>query len=107
GMSEQLSDLLRRTLTRHRTNEVTLDEELALVQQYLAIEQVRFADRLKPEIVVDPALGSPSMPSVALQHLVENAIRHGIARRAGAGVLRIAARRDGDMVEVTVADDGA
>jgi len=105
-MIEQLSDILRRTLDRHRSNEVSLGEELELVRQYLAIEQARFSDRLRPEFAVDGALLSGAVPGFALQHLVENAIRHGIARRAEAGRLRVVARRDGDILELTVSDDG-
>jgi two-component system, LytTR family, sensor kinase len=105
-MVEQLSDVLRRTLSRHRTNEVTLEEELELVRQYLAIEQARFSDRLHPEFDIEEATLSAAVPSFALQHLVENAIRHGIARRAEAGRVRVAARRDGDTLELSVADDG-
>ena len=106
GMVEQLSDILRRTLNPHRTNEVTLAEELALVRQYLAIEQARFSDRLRPEFAVDDALLPAAVPGFVLQHLVENAIRHGIARRPEAGRLRVAARRDGEMLELSVDDDG-
>jgi sensor histidine kinase YesM len=105
-MVEQLSDVLRRTLTRHRTNEVTLGEELELVRQYLAIEQARFSDRLRPDLAIDDAVLAAAVPSFAVQHLVENAIRHGIAKRAEAGRVRVAARRDGDILEVTVSDDG-
>jgi len=105
-MVEQLGEMLRRTLTRHRTNEVRLEEELELVRQYLAIEQARFSDRLRPELDVDDTLLSAAVPSFALQHLVENAIRHGIARRSEAGRVRVVARRDGDMLELSVIDDG-
>jgi sensor histidine kinase YesM len=105
-MVEQLGDMLRRTLTRHRTNEVRLEEELELVRQYLAIEQARFSDRLRPELEVDETLRAAAVPSFALQHLVENAIRHGIARRSEAGRIRVAARRDRDMLELAVIDDG-
>ncbi len=103
---EHLSEMLRRTLNRHRANEVSLGEELELVQQYVAIEQARFSDRLRPEFNVPDSLLSAVVPSFALQHLVENAIRHGIARDPDAGVLIIAARRDGDVLEITVTDDG-
>jgi two-component system LytT family sensor kinase len=105
-MVEQLSDILRRTLSRDRANEVKLAEELDLVRQYLGIEQARFSDRLTPEFQVDPAVESALVPSFALQHLVENAIRHGIARRSDAGRLRVTARRLGDVLEISVADDG-
>jgi signal transduction histidine kinase len=106
-MVEQLSDLLRRTLRRHRASEVRLDEEIDLVRQYLAIEQARFSDRLHPVFDIDEGVLDAAIPSFALQHLAENAIRHGIARRTGAGRLEIRARRDGDVVEVSVSDDGA
>jgi len=104
---EHLSDLLRSTLTRHQANEVTLGEELELVQQYVAIEQARFSDRLRPEFRIPGSLMSATVPSFALQHLVENAIRHGIARQPDAGLLLITAERDGNVLQLTVIDDGA
>jgi signal transduction histidine kinase len=104
---EHLSELLRRTLTRHRANEVTLGEELELVKQYVAIEQARFSDRLRPEFRIPDSLLSAAVPSFALQHLVENAIRHGIARHPDAGLLLITAERSGDLLQLTVIDDGA
>jgi signal transduction histidine kinase len=106
-MVEQLSEVLRRTLSRHRANEVTLEEELELVRQYLAIEQARFSDRLVASFEVDEALQAAAVPGFALQHLVENAIRHGIAKRSGAGRMQVSARRDGDWLVLSVADDGA
>lgn len=104
---EQLADVLRTTLGRSRDSEVSLEEELSLVRQYLAVEQARFSDRLAPVIDVDPSLLSAAVPSLALQHLVENAIRHGIARRTAAGAVVVTARRDGPALEITVRDDGA
>jgi two-component system, LytTR family, sensor kinase len=104
---EQLSEVLRTTLSRHRMNEVPLGEELELVRQYVAIEEARFSDRLRPEFDIDDSLLSAATPSFALQHLVENAIRHGIVRRPDAGRLVIAARRDGATLEISVMDDGA
>jgi two-component system LytT family sensor kinase len=103
---EHLSNVLRRTLSRHRSNEVTLDEEMELVDQYLAIERARFSDRLTTAIDIDPLVRSAAVPSFALQHLVENAIRHGIARHPDAGALTIVARRDRDLLEIVVTDDG-
>ncbi|HEX7937535.1 MAG TPA: histidine kinase [Gemmatimonadaceae bacterium] len=103
---EQLSEVLRRTLSRHRANEVALSEELDLVRQYSAIEQARFSDRLRVDFVVPADLGLAAIPSFAVQHLVENAIRHGIAKRAEASLVRISVRRDGEILDLTVADDG-
>ena len=103
---EQLSDVLRSTLGRTQASEVTLDDELALVRQYLAVEQARFSDRLRPSLDIDPATLSAAVPRFALQHLVENALRHGIAKRTDAGRVVVTARRDGDMLELSVEDDG-
>jgi signal transduction histidine kinase len=104
---EQLSDVLRRTLSRTQANEVPLDDELELVRQYLAVEQARFSDRLRPLFDVDRSTLSAAVPSFALQHLVENAVRHGIARRTDAGRVVVSVRRDGDWLELSVEDDGA
>jgi signal transduction histidine kinase len=103
---EHLSELLRRTLTRHQANEVTLGEELDLVRQYVAIEQARFSDRLRPDFKISESLLSAAIPSFALQHLVENAIRHGIAKHTDAGLLLVTANRSGDVLEISVIDDG-
>jgi sensor histidine kinase YesM len=103
---EQLSDVLRSTLGRAQVNEVSLEDELELVRQYLAVEQARFPDRLRPEFAIDPAVLSAAVPSFSVQHLVENALRHGIAKRTDAGRLRITARRNGGTLDITVNDDG-
>jgi hypothetical protein len=103
---EHLSELLRRTLTRHRANEVTLREELELVRQYVAIEQARFSDRLRPDFRIPESLMAAAIPSFALQQLVENAIRHGIAKHTDAGLLLVTATRPGDVLEITVINDG-
>jgi LytS/YehU family sensor histidine kinase len=103
---EQLSDVLRLTLSRTNENEVTLDDEIELVRQYLEVERARFSDRLQPEFDIANDTLFAAVPSFALQHLVENAVRHGIARRSDARRITIAARRDGNMLEITVTDDG-
>ena len=102
---EQLSDVLRRTLG-DREVESALEDELELVRQYLAVEQARFSDRLRPEFDVDPSARDAAVPTFALQHLVENAVRHGIARRSDAGRIVVTAKKDQDMLELTVEDDG-
>src|SRR5262249_22539228 len=105
-MVEQLSDLLRRTLSRAHGVEVRLEDELELVRGYLAIEQARSSDRPRPGFQVDAAVLDAAVPSFSIQHLVENAVRHGIARRPDAGRIDVSARRDGDRIVVTVEDDG-
>jgi two-component system LytT family sensor kinase len=104
---EQLSEVLRSTLSRTQENEVPLEDELRLVRQYLAVEQARFSDRLRPAFEIGPATLSAAVPRFALQHLVENALRHGIAKRTDAGRVVVTARRDGDMLDLSVEDDGA
>ena len=107
-MLEHLSELLREVLRGDRAHEVPLAEELAFVRRYLAVEQVRFSDRLQVAWAVDERLAGERVPSFVLQPLVENALRHGIAPRSAAGRLEIGARADGDgMLELWVQDDGA
>ncbi len=104
---EQLSEVLRSTLSHTQATEVSLEDELRLVRQYLAVEQARFSDRLRPAFDIAPATLSAAVPRFALQHLVENALRHGITKRTDSGRVVVTARRDGDMLELSVEDDGA
>jgi signal transduction histidine kinase len=105
-MLSRLSDLLRSVLEEVHTQEAPLARELEYLELYLAIEQVRFQDRLRVEIAADPEVLDAALPHLALQPLVENAIRHGIGRSSTAGVLRISACRVNDTVEIRVQDDG-
>lgn len=101
-----LSDLLRYMLEGDRPAEVPLREELGFIERYLAIEQVRFQDRLRVEIAADPAALDALVPTLILQPVVENAIRHGISRRAHAGRLVVRARREDGALMLQVEDDG-
>jgi len=105
-MLELLSDVLRQVLRTDETHETSLASELEFLERYLAIEQVRFSDRLRPSIQIDPSIARAAVPRFLLQPLVENALRHGIARRADAGVIEVRGRRDGDRLILTVRDDG-
>jgi two-component system LytT family sensor kinase len=105
-MLEQLGEMLRRVMRRDGPQEVTLADEIGFIRQLLAIEEVRFADRLRPEFDVDNALLNSAVPEFILQPLVENALRHGLAKRVDATLLRITARRDGNDLVLTVTDDG-
>ncbi len=100
-----LGDLLRMALER-RENEITLRSELEFVGKYLEIEQTRFHDRLKVRMDVPPDLLGVYVPSLALQPLVENAIKHGISVDSAAGWLEIAAQRNNGRVSLRVRDDG-
>ena len=101
----KLSGLLRRLL-RSQEQFVTLREELASVDQYLDIETVRFG----PTLVVDKEISPESLelviPSMLLQPLVENSIKHGIAKRVGGGRVTIRSRLTKDLAIIEVADDG-
>ena len=101
------ADVLRNVLHADATLEVPLASEIDTTARYLAIEETRFEDRLRVEWRVDPALRDALVPSLVLQPLVENAIRHGIAPRAAPGVIEVGARRDGGTLELWVRDDGA
>jgi len=105
-MLEQLGDMLRRVMRTDRPQEVTLADELDFVRQYLAIEEVRFSDRLHPGFTIDEALLGAAVPEFVLQPLVENALRHGLAKRVTATRLQIEARREGDALVLSVTDDG-
>ncbi len=101
-----LSELMRYVLQEHPALEVPLAEELGFLERYLAIERVRFQDRLQVVVHTAPGTAEAWVPNLLLQPLVENAIRHGIGRRAAAGLVEIAAARDGDRLLLTVRDDG-
>jgi LytS/YehU family sensor histidine kinase len=102
----RLSDLLRLTLERLGEQEVTLDEELDFLRKYLDIERTRFADRLIVRFDIEPETLQAFVPTLLLQPLVENAIKHGVARKAGAGHIDIKARRDHDKLWMEIRDDG-
>lgn len=106
-MIGHLSNLLRAALHDQHRHEVTLGEEMANLEEYLALMQVRFGNRITIERAIDPETLAGWLPSFALQPLLENAFQHGVARRAGPGWVRIAARRVQDRLVLTVADDGA
>ena len=106
-MIERLGDFLRLTLDHSMAQEVTLREEMEFLNCYLAIEQIRFQDRLTSDIVLEPQTLDARVPSLILQPIVENAIRHGIAPRAGAGRIEIRSRHDHAVLVLTVRDNGA
>src|SRR5580700_2175172 len=91
-MLELLSDVLRQALRSDQRHEVPLAEELQFLEQYLAIEQVRFADRLSVQWIIEDRARASLVPGFIMQPIVENALKHGIAMRAGAGRVEISAR---------------
>jgi LytS/YehU family sensor histidine kinase len=106
-MIARLSELLRMSLTNDNAQEATLKRELELLNLYLEIEKIRFQDRLTVRMEIDPLALDACVPNLILQPLVENSIRHGIAKRRGAGLVEISAvLRDG-MLHLSVRDNGA
>jgi two-component system, LytTR family, sensor kinase len=105
-MLARLSDLLRCVLDDVEAQEVPLQRELEHVRLYLAIEQVRFQDRLTVAIDVDPAALDAAVPHMALQPIVENALRHGVGRTSAAVTVHISAALSAGTLEVRVKDDG-
>jgi two-component system LytT family sensor kinase len=98
-----LSELLRASL-REGPAEIPLREELAFVERYLAIEQIRFQDRLETAVTAEPDALDALVPPLILQPLVENAIRHGIERRAAPGRVEVAAVRQNGTLVLRVQD---
>ena len=105
-MIEHLGDLLRLSLESKDRQEVPLSEEMAFLEHYLAIQKIRFGDHLRIETQIAPEVKYASVPSLFVQPLVENAIRHGISRRASGGTVIVSAQRDGNRLDVRVLDDG-
>lgn len=102
----RLSASLRHALEHSQREWTTLREELAVVDDYLAVESVHYEERLRVSIGVDSAALDARLPPMALQLLVENAIKHGIARTAGGGLLSLQAARSGEVLIIDVTNPG-
>ncbi|HEY7233193.1 MAG TPA: histidine kinase [Gemmatimonadaceae bacterium] len=107
-MITHLSELLRHTIGSAEAQEISLGEELALLERYLVIQRARFAGRLEVTLDVDAGAMQALVPNLVLQPLVENAIRHGIAPRASGGQVEVIARRNlqKQLLLLEVRDDG-
>jgi signal transduction histidine kinase len=105
-MVDRLAVLLRSSMAVTGSQLVTVREELALADQYLAIEEIRFTDRLRVTRRIAPGVMDTLIPSLVLQPMIENSIKHGFSRRIDASRLDLVIRRDGDGLVVTVEDDG-
>jgi len=105
-MIEHLGDLLRLSLESKDRLEVPLAEEMAFLEHYVAIQKIRFGDNLRIETEIAAEVKYASVPCLFVQPLVENAIRHGISRRASGGTIVVSAQRDGNRIHIRVLDDG-
>jgi two-component system, LytTR family, sensor kinase len=101
-----LSDLLRQTLDNAGKQQVRLGEELEWLELYLKLQQIRFSDRLKVSIHAEPETLDALVPNLITQPLIENAIRHGLAPRARAGLVSLSAQRANGRLLIRVRDDG-
>ena len=105
-MTVKLASILRALLKDHDTY-VPLSEELRFTDDYLDIEQVRFGtEKLKVVKEIDPATLEAQVPSILLQPLIENSIKHGLEPRIGGGTITLRSRLDGDRLRIEVAADG-
>ena len=97
---------LRQSLTASRAQEGTVKQEVDLLRNYLELLKIRMGDRLQFEFDIEPDLQSASLPPMLLQPIVENAIKHGLEPKVEGGRVRVAARRSGETMVLTVADNG-
>jgi two-component system LytT family sensor kinase len=105
-MIEHLGDLLRLSLENKDRQEVLLMEEMAFLEHYLAIQRIRFGDRLRFATEIAPEVKYALVPSLVVQPLVENAIRHGISSRLTGGTVVVSAQPVEGQLEIRVVDDG-
>jgi signal transduction histidine kinase len=101
-----ISELLRATLRGDARHEVTLEEELAFVEQYLAIERLRMGERLRVQVDVPAPLLDARVPSLCLQPFVENAVRHGLRHVPGEAIVSVSAREAEGRLQLKVTDNG-
>ena len=106
-MLSHLNSILKTTLARTTPQKISVAKELEMVENYLAIEQIRFADRLQVEIHVDHGALGGLVPSFLLQPIVENAIRHGISSCEETGFIETLIKRNGNLLHLTVRDTGS
>lgn len=106
SMIEHLGDLLRLSLEARDRQEVPLVEEMAFLEHYIAIQRIRFGSSLRLETDIASEVKYALVPCLIVQPLVENAIRHGLSRRASGGSVTVTAARVAELVEIRVTDDG-
>jgi len=103
---EQLADIFRYTLRGSEREWASLEDELDFARSYLEVEQARFGDKLQVEVEATPEVAGLRIPTMMVQTVVENAVKHGVARVRGPSTVALSARRDGDSLVIDVADSG-
>jgi two-component system LytT family sensor kinase len=101
-----LSDVFRYFLQSERPF-IEVEEELKIIRAYLEIEELRLGPKLRTEMEIDPAALHVTIPVLSIQPLVENAVKHGIATRTGAGFVRLMIRKESDTISVSISNSGA
>lgn len=102
----QLSNIFRYSLKIERTETVPLEEEMKTVEDYLALEKVRYEERLQYYLTMEPSVRSIEIPPMMIQTLAENAIKHGIAKHTKGGTIDISALRNGNNLELRIYNTG-
>jgi LytS/YehU family sensor histidine kinase len=102
-MTERLGDFLRGTFDRLDDDTITLESEFELLSAYFELEGLRFQSRLRTELTISPGAAKALVPPFFLQPLVENAIKHGVAREVRGGTVRLAAHVDAQRLHITIA----
>jgi LytS/YehU family sensor histidine kinase len=105
--TENLALILRRTLDRTRRTDCTVDDEIDYLRAWLAVERERYGERLRVDFDIDAAAAELRIPTMTLQPLVENSLKHGIAGKLEGGLVSVTVRRDNGRLRMEVADDGA
>jgi two-component system, LytTR family, sensor kinase len=105
-MTVQLAKVFRHVLSNSDRQLITIGEELEFLRTYLDIEAVRFGDRMRLQFDIDANAATESVPSLILQPVVENALKHGLAQKVGGGTLQISVKREDGFLRLVVEDDG-
>jgi two-component system LytT family sensor kinase len=105
-MVSQLGNLLRFVLEENKETKVPLRDEVEFIKNYLNIEEARFLDRLSISYDIAPDTLDATVPSLILQPLVENAIKHGFANQTGQGHIKVSSRKENGLISLIVHDDG-
>lgn len=105
-MINRLSDMLRMTVDTIGVHEVPLRQEIDFLKKYVEIEQIRFADAFQLHLDIDPTTLDAVVPTMVLQPLVENSVRHGFDLKSKCGLVSVTSRLRGDRLELEVCDNG-
>lgn len=107
AMTQKMADLYREILNNSKTKFSTLESEISILKKYIEIQKIRFGDRIRFEVDVSPAFYNLQIPSLMLQTLVENAIKHGLSPKKEGGEIKLSVHKVGGLFEVCIANTGA